>query len=262
MSGWQVSGDAPSLYDQYGLIAVKPWTDDLIREARCREGDRVLDVACGTGYVANRVNAVSGVTCEVTGLDVNEPMLNAARKIPGIDWRLGSATELPFEDGSFEVVLCQQGLQFFPDRRVAMKEMARVLTPGGRVSLSVWGRLEGCVFHNAFAKTIGTFLGSDAMSAIEVAFSLNTREELHDLASGAGFESIEVPYQHRTIRHPSIADYANGFIQATPVAVKYLALSDRDKQGFGEQVTALLSGYVDDHGLASPMENHYLLATR
>jgi len=262
MSGWQLSGDAPSLYDQYGLIAIKPWTDDLIREARCLEGDRVLDVACGTGYVAKRVNTVSGVMCKVTGLDVNEPMLNAARKIPGIDWRLGSATELPFDDGSFEVVLCQQGLQFFPDRKAAMKEMARVLTPGGRVSLNVWGRLERCVFHNAFGSTVGTFLGSDAMSAFDMAFSLNTREELHDLAAGAGFKSIVVTYHHRTIRHTSVTDYANGFIQATPVAAKYLALSDRDKQGFGEQVTALLSGYVDDHGLASPMENHYLLATR
>jgi hypothetical protein len=71
-----------------------------------------------------------------------------------------------------------------------------------------------------------------------------------------------VTYQHRTIRHSSADDYANGFIQATPVAAKYLELSDRDKQRFGERVTALLSSYVDDHGLAAPMENHYLLATR
>jgi ubiquinone/menaquinone biosynthesis C-methylase UbiE len=141
MSGWQLSGDAPTLYEQYGLIAIKPWTNDLIREAGCKGGDRVLDVACGTGYVAQKVNDVCGATCKVTGLDVNEPMLNAARKIPGIEWRLGSATELPFDDASFEVVLCQQGLQFFPDRRKAMKEMARVLTPNGKVSLSVWGEL-------------------------------------------------------------------------------------------------------------------------
>ncbi len=239
-----------------------PAADDLIREAQCHEGDRVLDVARGAGYVAKRVNAISGVTCEVTGLDVNEPMLNAARKIPGIDWRLGSATELPFDDGSFEVVLCQQGLQLFPNRQAAMNEMARVLTPGGRVALNVWGRLERYVFHNAFVSTVGTFLGSDAMSAFDMVFSPNSREELHDLAAAAGFKNIVVTYRNRTIQHASVKDYANGFIQATPVAAKYLALSDHDKQGSGEQVAALLSSCVDGHGLASPMENHYLLATR
>jgi ubiquinone/menaquinone biosynthesis C-methylase UbiE len=262
MSGWQLSGDAPSLYEQYDLIAIKPWTDDLIREAGCQEHDRILDVACGTGYVAKRVNAVSGATCKVSGLDVNEPMLNAARKIPGIDWRLGSATNLPFDDASFEVVLCQQGLQFFPDRRTAMKEMARVLTPNGKISLSVWGKLERCVFHCAFAKTVGTFFGSDTMSTFDMAFSLNTREELHDLAAGAGFRDIAITYHHRTIRHASVDDYANGFIQAMPVAAKYLALPDSDKKRFGGQVAALPSDYVDDHGLAASMGSHYLLATR
>ena len=87
-------------------------------------------------------NQVSNATCKITGIDINEAMLNAARKIPDIDWHLGSATALPFADGSFEVVFCQQGLQYFPDRAAAMREMSRVLTPGGRLSLNVWGPLD------------------------------------------------------------------------------------------------------------------------
>ena len=73
-------------------------------------------------------------------------MLNAAIKIPNIEWHLGSATELPFGDSSFEVVLCQQGLQFFPDRAAALKEISRVLVPGGMPSLNVWGRLDRQLF--------------------------------------------------------------------------------------------------------------------
>jgi ubiquinone/menaquinone biosynthesis C-methylase UbiE len=142
VSGFQLSGDAPTAYTRFALKIVEPWTDDLILSAGCRDGDRVLDVACGTGVVASRVNLVSRKLCYVTGIDINEGMLNAARINPQVQWHLGSATELPFDAGSFDVVLCQQGLQYFPDRMAAMREMARVLAPGGRVCLNVWGALE------------------------------------------------------------------------------------------------------------------------
>ena len=141
MSGWQLSGDAPSNYNRFSGNIMGPWTDDLILQGQCKDGDRVLDVACGTGFVARRVNEVSAATCKIAGIDVNEPMLNAARQDKSIEWHLGSATRLPFPDESFEVVFCQQGLQYFPDRQAAVTEMARVLVPGGRVSLNVWGSM-------------------------------------------------------------------------------------------------------------------------
>src|SRR5437764_9144095 len=141
-SGWQLSGDAPTAYTRFALKIMEPWTDDLILAAQCRDGDHVLDVGCGTGLVANRINLVSRKFCAITGIDINEGMLTAARRNPQIAWHQGSATELPFAEGTFDVVLCQQGLQYFPDRDKAMKEMARVLAPGGRIALNVWGALE------------------------------------------------------------------------------------------------------------------------
>ena len=113
MSGFQLSGDAPTAYTRFALKIVEPWTDDLILSAGCRDGDHVLDVACGTGVVASRVNLVSRKLCYVTGIDINEGMLNAARINPQVQWHLGSATELPFDAGSFDVVLCQQGAAIF-----------------------------------------------------------------------------------------------------------------------------------------------------
>jgi ubiquinone/menaquinone biosynthesis C-methylase UbiE len=262
MSGWQLSGDAPSLYNRFAIRAMEQWTDDLIRQANCKDGERVLDVACGTGFVTLRIKEVSGADCELTGLDVNEGMLNAARKNPGVNWQLGSATAMPFPDASFDVVLCQQGLQYFPDRQAAMKEIARVLVPGGRVSLNVWGRIERQAFFAAFVDACAEFLGPETRAMFDLNFSLNTSEELHRLASGAGLKDAKVRFEHRTMRAPDASKYGMGFVQASPVAGNFLALSEENKQRFGAFIAKQLESYVDDAGMAVPQENHYLTAVR
>lgn len=262
MSGWQLSGDAPTTYTRFAIHLMEPWTDDLIQHGRCKTGDRVLDVACGTGFVAKRVNLATDAQCKITGIDVNEPMLNAARQEREIEWQLGSATAMPFSDGSFDVVLCQQGLQYFPDRLAAMKEMARVLTPGGRLSLNVWGSLERQPFIVALVDAMGKFLGREARKSLDLAYSLNTAAELHKLAKDAGLKEVEVRFEHRTIRYPDTAELAKGFIQATPAASLFAALPDEEKTEFGAHVAAGLKDYVDDAGMAVPQENHFLYAVR
>src|SRR5215468_726097 len=104
-SGFQLTDDAPTAYSRFALKIVEPWTDDLILAANCRDGDRVLDLACGTGIVASRVNLVSRKFCYVSGLDINEGMLKVARRNTQLEWHQGSATELPFDADSFDVVL-------------------------------------------------------------------------------------------------------------------------------------------------------------
>ena len=108
------------------------WASDLVEAAGIREGGRVLDVACGTGAVTRVAATRAGPAGRVVGLDVNPNMLAAARSAVrdrAIEWREGSAHEMPFPDASFDVVLCQQGLQFFPDRAAGLREMCRVLVP-------------------------------------------------------------------------------------------------------------------------------------
>jgi ubiquinone/menaquinone biosynthesis C-methylase UbiE len=262
MSGWQLSGDAPSFYIRFSRFIQTPWTDDLIREGRCKEGDRVLDVACGPGTVAERVNQVSGVTCKITGIDINEPMLRAARRLSGIDWHLGSAVDMPFPDASFDVVYCSQGLQYFPDPQAAMNEMARVLVPGGRVAIVVWGALDRQVVHSATVNTVGKYLGAEAQGTFAMAFSLNTREELHTLADRAGFKDVKVRFEQRTTRIPDAAEFIVGFLQANPLASQFNLLADNVKTEFGQYFADLLSAYEDDAGTAAPQENHYLTAIR
>ncbi len=262
MSGWQLSGDAPTFYTRYAYAMQEPWTGDLILQARCKDGDRVLDVACGPGLVAGRVNQVSNATCKITGIDINEAMLNAARKIPDIDWHLGSATALPFADGSFEVVFCQQGLQYFPDRAAAMREMSRVLTPGGRLSLNVWGSLDRQPFDIVYRDCVRAFFGPDALIPSSLGFSLSTAGELRKLATDACLRDVQIRFEHRTARYPVMGEFLTGWTQSLPNAGRFLAFSEEMRNRFIAYLSERLEDYIDDGGIAIPRENHFLIATR
>ncbi|MCK1637714.1 methyltransferase domain-containing protein [Bradyrhizobium sp. 157] len=123
---WQLEGSAAELYQRYLVPAITTkWAEDLVARAQPRVGDAVLDVACGTGVVA-RLAAHRVTAGQVTGLDLNAGMLAVARSLPSevspISWVEGSALNLPFRSESFDVVLCQLGLQFFPDQSKALNE--------------------------------------------------------------------------------------------------------------------------------------------
>ncbi|HEX6926732.1 MAG TPA: methyltransferase domain-containing protein [Longimicrobiaceae bacterium] len=131
----------PEMYEQLLVGPLfSPWVDPLLDDVELRPGDRVLDVACGTGVVARGAAARLDDTESVVGVDVSPGMLAVARRVePGIDWREGSASDLPLRAGEqFDVVVCQQGFQFFPDRHAAARQMRRALANGGRVGISTW----------------------------------------------------------------------------------------------------------------------------
>jgi ubiquinone/menaquinone biosynthesis C-methylase UbiE len=127
-------GNAAENYERYFVPAIgAPLASDLIDAASLRPGERVLDVACGTGVVTRLAAGHVGAAGNVSGVDINPGMLAVAREnapaASSIEWYEGSAEALPFADATFDVVLCQMGLQFFPDKPKALQEMRRVLTP-------------------------------------------------------------------------------------------------------------------------------------
>jgi ubiquinone/menaquinone biosynthesis C-methylase UbiE len=138
---WQFVGSVPENYERYLVPNIfRPWAEDLVEIAALRPGERVLDIACETGIVARTAARKLGGSGSVVGLDLSAPMLAAARAAAAaesvaVEWWEGSAVNLPLGDAAFEVVFCQQGLQFFPDRVSALREIYRVLTPGGRLVL-------------------------------------------------------------------------------------------------------------------------------
>jgi ubiquinone/menaquinone biosynthesis C-methylase UbiE len=140
---WQLEGGVPRSYERFLVPALfGPLAERLVRLAAPGPGEPVLDVACGTGIVARRAAASVGPDGAVAGVDLNAGMLEVAGEAaadvrPPIDWRAVDAADLPFADGAFDIVFCQQGLQFFPDRTAALREMRRVLVPSGRLALAI-----------------------------------------------------------------------------------------------------------------------------
>lgn len=135
--------DPARIYEEYlGRTIADPWTRILLEYASLGSGEQVLDLACGTGSVARQVAPIVGERGKVSALDINPGMLAVARSLDPpdgatIEWLQGDALALQFPDGAFDIVLCQQGLQFFADRARGLREMRRVLVAGGRTAISV-----------------------------------------------------------------------------------------------------------------------------
>ena len=196
---WQLGGDSAGLYERFLVPAVTlPWATDLVARAGVRAGERVLDVACGTGAVARVAAARVGTGGRVVGLDVNRGMLEVARSRPPagdeapIEWCEGSVLALPFGAGEFGVVLCQLGLQFFPDRPAALREMRRVLAPGGRLGASVYSELERSPAAHALSDARDRHLGEGASRAKRLEHSLASAGEVRTLLVDAGFADVRV----------------------------------------------------------------------
>ena len=165
-SGWQLaSRSVAEAYEHYIMSAFGyAWNQWLVQLAAPQQGDRLLDVACGTGPIARLAAPLVGPTGRVVGLDLNAGMLDLARSMPvpeglSVEWREGNATALPFDNASFDIVCCNQGIQILPDRRASLREMVRVLAPVGRLALAVWRGLEHQPFYSALAEALERYVG-------------------------------------------------------------------------------------------------------
>ena len=162
-------------------IVFAPWADELVETAALRQGDRVLDVACGTGIVARIAARKLGNTAGVVGVGCKRAD-DHGRSLDGngrghrhrVVGSQRGRTALP--EAAFDVVLCQSGLQFFPDRSASLREMRRVLKPGGRLILSVWGPIERSRGFAVAADAVARHIGPEAARPITLAFDLMTAQ--------------------------------------------------------------------------------------
>lgn len=263
-SGYQVSGNAADLYEQYAVpYMMGPWAPELVELAALRSGERVLDLACGTGLVARFAAPQVGPTGQVTGLDFNAGMLAVARSRPppagpAITWVEGSAVAMDLPDASFDVVLCQQGLQFFPDKLAALLEMHRVLVPAGRVLLSVWK--SAGPYNIAVGEAIERHISAEAASKYRASRIVPDADALRRILAEARFREAHVRTSMMMIRLPKIEGFVLSHLSASPVASTVAALGEDKRSALAKQVKAALQPYAEGEDVAVPDEINIAIA--
>ena len=187
----------PALFQQ--------WCAPVLDAVGIAPGHRVLDVACGTGVLAREAAARVGPTGFVAGIDPDRGMLAVAGQLaPMVEWRQGAAESLPYPDQAFDAVVSQFGLMFFADRSQALREMLRVLTPGGILAVAVWDSLENSAAYPIEVELLERLAGQPAADALRAPFALGDTEELTKLFESAGAESVKIESRKGTARFPSI----------------------------------------------------------
>jgi ubiquinone/menaquinone biosynthesis C-methylase UbiE len=221
-------------YETYMVPALfAPWASRLVQSANPQPGERVLDLACGTGVVARSVARLLGREGAVVALDRNPDMLSVAQAAAGreglmIEWREDRAEQLPFAAGSFDLVICQFGLMFFADRQAALAEVRRVLRGRGRFFLSVWQSLD----LHPFYKTLDTVIHAKAgISSLQDIFSLGDAPNLRTELMRAGFQTVTIDPVSMNARFPNPQKFLAGEIDVDTAAIPSMqGLDDRARQ--------------------------------
>lgn len=251
-SGFQVTGSAPENYERYNPVIMAPFIKAVIEAASIRPGDAVLDVACGTGLSTRAAALAVGSAGRVVGLDLNPGMLTMAASRASeagrapIEWHEGSALALPFVDGEFRAVICQQGLQFFPDLPLAVREMARVLAPGGRAAVSFFAALDEQSYMQAQVHGVRLAIG-DAATAIEAGFRLDPATATEAFRA-AGFREVVAAKVVATVAITEIDEFALGQLGSLPVGPAMAALPDGARRTYVEGMREALAPYRDATG--------------
>jgi ubiquinone/menaquinone biosynthesis C-methylase UbiE len=267
---WQVAGSAPEVYERELVPAVfGVWAPILIELAQLRPSERVLDIACGTGVVARIAAARVGPSGTVVGIDLNPGMLSVARSVVSLDsrsggqlqWQEASADKLPFPDGSFNVVYCQLGLQFFADRPAALREMRRVLGTEGRLALMVWCGIHESPGFAVLADALQRHVGQAAAAIMRAPFGLSNADELEALVRAAGFQNVAIQLRSGTVRFPSVERFVLSYVAGSPLAGPVSQADDAARAALIADVRNALGKFTSNDELAFPIAAHLLSAS-
>lgn len=262
--------DSMTAYDEILVPRVfDPFADVLLAEVGLAAGLEVLDIACGPGTVSRRVAPRLGPDGRVTACDLSPAMLEVAAGKPALDdaapitYRHCPADELDVPDAAFDIVVCQQGLQFFPDRLGALAEMRRALKPGGRAGVAVWCAIEECPFWDALATAVGWVLGKEA----EIGFrsgpwGLPEADELARLFEAAEFVDVDVTRQALPTVFEGGPAQLVATLAAASVGPQVAALDAAGRSALLDAAEAALAPLVHDGQVRSEAATHIVVAVR
>ncbi|MCG8557631.1 MAG: methyltransferase domain-containing protein [Proteobacteria bacterium] len=196
----EFAGSIPENYERYFVPLIFADYASLLAEAlQAPEGSDVLETACGTGIVTRNIADKLGPKSRLIATDLNEPMIVEAQKAMGaasnVAFRQADATVLPFESGSFDAVVCQFGVMFFPDRMRGYREAARVLTPGGRYLFNVWDSLDNNLFAKTIHDAVGRLYPDDPPKFLELPYGYCDLRLIVKELQEAGFSKVDVYWE-------------------------------------------------------------------
>jgi SAM-dependent methyltransferase len=273
---------AAEIYEKHLVPAMfEPFAKHLIQLCNIRPSDRILDVACGTGIVSRLATAyVDAAMGKVVGIDINPVMLNVAHHCSAgkdIDWKQGSATSLPFPNESFDLVVCQQGLQFFPDRLKALAEMNRVLVGAtsnrdkdyecGRLALSVWTSIKDSPGFHILERLLEETISYEAATIMQLPHTLSDSMKLISLIKSAGFSKIMSKEITKTVSFPSVEEFVVGFTNGSMLASYFSdkrKVDDISRDKLLNRARSELSQLVDEYNgkLSFPLSTRLVFATK
>ncbi|MBX3500198.1 MAG: methyltransferase domain-containing protein [Alphaproteobacteria bacterium] len=259
------AGSIPALYDRFmGPMLFRPYAADLAHRLADLKGGRLLETAAGTGIVTETLVAALPSAVEIVATDLNQAMVDFAATKTGImraQLRRADALSLPFDDGSFDVVVCQFGVMFFPDRVAGYREARRVLKPGGRFLFNAWDSLAHNPLPALLTETLATRFAADPPRFFE-----RTPHGYHDVdriradLGAAGFARIAID----TVSLPSCADSAReaatGFCQGSPLRGEIEARAPDGLQAATDAVADALAARYGSGAIEAPMRAHVVTA--
>lgn len=211
----------------------------------------MLDAACGTGLVARLAFERVGDSGSVAGLDVNPGMLAIARNVSAnpsaVKWYETSVEAMPIQDACFDVVLCQMGLQFVSDKVQGLKEMRRVLSPGGRVLLNLPGPTPEPM--EIFAESLGRHISPKFSGFVRAVFAVHDADELHRMMTEAGFVRVEIDKEAKRLRVSEPEDFLWQYIYSTPLAELIEQSSSQQRDALAADIRQRWQKFAADDGM-------------
>lgn len=259
---FQITREQAEAYEKLFVPALfAQWAPLMVDIARIADGQRVLDVACGTGVAARTAADRVGATGSVVGLDLNPAMLEvAAATRSDIEWRQGDAAHLPFGDGEFDAVLCQSALFFFPDVDAAVAEMARVARRGGAIAVQTYASLDEQPGFLELDRVVRRIAATDALQLLDAYWSQGDLSILCKRLSGAGLDIVETRTILGTAMYGSVENLIETEVKGTPLADR---LSDDQIGKILAESTGVFAKFLTPAGkLEMPIRAHLVMGHR
>lgn len=260
------SGSVPAFYDRYlGPWLFEPYAADLVARLPERDGLSVLEIACGTGIVSRRLRAALPASATLVATDLNEAMVEyaqAAVRDTAIVWQAADAQALPFEEDSFDVVVCQFGFMFLPDKVQGFREARRVLRPGGVLLGNVWHSHEENPWAQSVHTTVAELFPADPPRFMETPYGYFEAERIRaDLAEAGWDGRVQLDAVRLKSLADSALDVARGITNGSPLSYQ-LAERGADPDQVADHLAPLLAAVGGERPFRAELAASVLIAAR